>query len=229
MPNTFIAAITDPRKDGADYIARVRERLHEAGFDLDDGGLLTHADGLVGFYRFLDLDDGYDLLPAEAVALVERPPPCPGIGPVVGYFTWSHPTRPELAQRRLVPAIIAVGRGLIARTDDGRFRTAVNRIEFKLSDLFGKYGFGDGGALLSRDPDYLEYVRDEASTALAAAGFAAEVGIFDSSHNPVRIVGDVKKDGQLVEDSEITSELFCHPLTIWTYDPALPDDFEFWY
>ena len=124
------------------------------------------GDGLVGFYQFLDREEGRRLLPEDARPLVEKPGPYNG--PVVGYFSWTHAVDQRIAEARLLPAIISISRSIIARTDNGRHMETVRLIEFPLSSLVGNHGFDDGDALISRDDDYLRYVQREAEAALAA-------------------------------------------------------------
>jgi hypothetical protein len=167
---------------------------------------------------------GPGLLPEDARPLVDHPGPYSG--PVVGYFSWTHAVDPQLAEQRLVPAIVSLSRGVIARTDNGRHKQTVRLVEHSLSNLLGNHGFADGDVLVSRDDDYLRYVQREAEAALAAAGMSGDVGRFDTHHNPIRLVGDLRIGGRVVDDPE--PELLRHTMRIWTYDPSVLGDPEFW-
>ena len=165
MPYTFIAAIADDRIGTAGYRDWVRRQLAEGGFTLEDNGDLMCGDGLVGFYQFLDREEGRRLLPEDARPLVEKPGPYNGRGRLFQLDACG-----GSANRRGAPspAIISISRSIIARTDNGRHMETVRLIEFPLSSLVGNHGFDDGDALISRDDDYLRYVQREAEAALAA-------------------------------------------------------------
>lgn len=226
MPHTYIAAIMDGRIEGADYSQWVNDRLAANGFTLEPNGALKKGEELIGFYAFLDREEGDTLLSADALARVNAPGPHRGAA--VGYFAWTHVLEPQLAAQYLLPAIVAIGGGVVARTDDGRYKDTVGIIEFALSNLLGKYGFWDGDDLLSRDEAYLSYVQCEAKAALEAAGLSGEVGRFDSHHNPIRIVGDLRKDGRVLDESDEQTALDLHSMRIWARNPKVLEDVDFW-
>jgi hypothetical protein len=223
MVYTFIAAISDGRLAGDDYRDWTRRQLAEHGLQLADGELKRGGD-LIGFYAFLDRDRGEQLVSAEARRVLADPGPYGGA--VVGYFNWTHAVDERAGQTQLAPAILAIGRSVVARTDNGRFQQALRLVEFPLSNLTGKHGFADGEAFIARDDDYLRYVQREAQAAIAAAGLAGDVGRFDTHHNPIRLVGDLRLHGRVVENPE--RELAGHRFQIWALDLAMLADQEFW-
>jgi hypothetical protein len=223
MAYTFIAAISDGRLAGDDYRDWTRRQLAEHGFHLADGEL-KRGDDLIGFYAFLDRDQGEQLVPAEARRALAEAGPYGGA--VVGYFNWTHAVDERAGQTQLAPAILAIGRSVVARTDNGRFKHAIRLVEFPLSNLVGKHGFADGEALIGRDDDYLRYVQREARAAIAAAGLSGDVGRFDTHHNPIRLVGDLRLHGRVVDEPE--RELAGHRFRIWALDLASLTDQEFW-
>lgn len=223
MTYTFIAAIADGRLAGEDYRERTERQLDEHGLRFSDGDL-KRGDDLIGFYRFLDRDQGARVMPMEAQrALVD---PGPFGGTAVGYLNWTHAVDQRVGHAQMAPAILAVCRGIVARTDNGRFKQAIREINFLLSNLVGNHGFADGGALISRDDDYLRYVQRQAHAAIAAAGLSGHVGRFDTRHNPIRLVGDLRLHGRVVDEPE--RELAGHQVRIWALDLACLADREFW-
>lgn len=223
MTYTFIAAITDGRLAGEDYRDWTRRQLAEHGIQLASGEL-KRGDDLIGFYQFLDRDQGAPLMPAEARHAIADPGPFGGT--VVGYLNWSHSVDERVGQAQLAPAILAIGRSIVARTDNGCYKQALQPIEFPLSNLVGSHGFADGEALISRDDDYLRYVQREAQAAITAAGLSADVGRFDTHHNPIRLVGDLRLHGRVVDEPE--RELAGHRFRIWALDLKNLADGEFW-
>jgi hypothetical protein len=223
MPYTFIAAIADGRLAGADYRDWTGRQLVDYNFQLADGEL-KRGDDLIGFYTFLDRDQGAPLLPAEARYALADPGPFGGT--VVGYLNWTHTVDERVGQAQLAPAILTIGRSIVARTDNGRYKQALRCIEFPLSDLVGKHGFADGDALISRDDEYLRYVQREAEAAITAAGLSGDVGRFSTHHNPIRLAGDLRLHGRVVDDPE--RELAGHRFRIWALDLASLADWEFW-
>lgn len=223
MTYTFITAITDGRLASEDYCDWTRRQLAEHGFQLADGEL-KRGDDLIGFYAFLDRGQGAPLVPAEAQhALTDLGP---FGGTVLGYLNWTHAVNERVGQAQLAPAILAIGRSIVARTDNGRYKQALRPIEFPLSNLVGSHGFADGEALISREDDYLRYVQREAQAAIAAAGLSGDVGRFDTHHNPIRLVGDLRLHGRVVDNPE--HELAGHRFRIWALDMASLADWEFW-
>ena len=223
MQYTFLAAITNGRLAGADYRDWTRRQLAEHGFQLAEGEL-KRGDELVGFYAFLDRDRGAPLVPAEARRALADLGPYGGV--LAGYLNWTHAVDERVGQAQLAPAILAIGRSIVARTDNGLYKRAIQELEFSLSNLVGSHGFADGDALISRDDDYLRYVQREAQAAIAAAGLSGDVGRFDTHHNPIRLVGDLRLHGRVVDDAE--RELAGHRFRIWALDLACLDDLEFW-
>jgi len=223
MTYTFVAAIADNRLAGADYRDWTSRQLAEHGFRLEDGDL-KRGDDLVGFYAFFDRDQGVTLMPTDAHRALTDPGPYGGA--IAGYLNWTHALDERVGQAQLAPALLAIGCSLVARTDNGRYQQALRQIEFPLSNLVGSHGFADGEALVSRDDEYLRYVQREAQAAIAAAGLAGDVGKFDTHHNPIRIVGDLRLHGRVVSDPE--RELAGHRLRIWALDRACLADREFW-
>jgi hypothetical protein len=223
MTYTFVTAITDGRLAGEDYRDWTGRQLAEHGLQLTDGEI-KRGDDLIGFYAFLDRDQGTPLVPAEArQALAELGP---FGGTVVGYLNWTHAVDERAGQAQLAPAVLAIGRSIVARTDNGRYKQALRPVEFPLSNLVGNHGFADGEALISRDDDYLRYVQREAQAAIAAAGLSGDVGRFDTHHNPIRLVGDLRLHGRVVDEPE--RELAGHRFQIWALDLASLADWEFW-
>jgi hypothetical protein len=223
MTYTFIAAITDGRLAGEDYREWTQRQLAEHGLRFSDGDL-KRGDDLIGFYRFLDRDQGAPVMPVEAQRALADPGPFGGT--VAGYLNWTHAVDESVGQAQLAPAILAVCRGIVARTDNGHFKRAIRELDFLLSNLVGNHGFADGNALISRDDDYLRYVQRQAQAAIAAAGLSGDVGRFDSHHNPIRLAGDLRLHGRVVDDPE--RELAGHQFRIWAFDLACLADREFW-
>jgi hypothetical protein len=223
MTHTFLAAIVDGRLDGADFREWTRKQLADRNLRLE-GDELKLGDDLIGFYAFLDRERGARVMPDDARrALAELGPYG---GDVVGYFNWTHAVGERAGREHVAPAILAISRGVVARTDDGRFQQAIRRVEFPLSNLVGQHGFADGEALVGRDEAYLRYVQREAQAALAAAGVTGDVGTFDTHHNPIRLVGDLRLHGRVLDDPE--RELAGHAFRIWALDLASLADAGFW-
>ncbi|HET9624260.1 MAG TPA: hypothetical protein VFP84_22960 [Kofleriaceae bacterium] len=221
MTYTFIAAIAGNHLNDA-YSQWTVRKLADYGFSTANGDLKLN-DSLVGFCKFVDREAGRDLLPEGARRLVDDPGPYSG--PIAGYFQWTH-TVDESAAERLVPAMLAISRSVIARTDNGEFRAVVRQIEFPLTDLLGKFGFHDGDALLSRDDDYLAYVVGAVEAAVEAAGYAAHIGRYDGIHNPIRLAGDLEQSGKVIDDPSTALE--GHSVKIWALDLEIVNDREFW-
>jgi hypothetical protein len=223
MTYTFIAAIADGRLAGEDYREWTQRQLAERGFDVSDGDL-KRGDDLIGFYKFLDRDQGAPIMPVEAQRALADPGPFDST--VAGYLSWTHSLDERVGHAQLAPAILAIGRSIVARTDNGRFKRAIRELDFLLSNLVGNHGFADGNALISRDDDYLRYVQRQAQAAITAAGLSGDVGRFDSHHNPIRLAGDLRLHGRVVDDPE--RELAEHQFRIWALDLACLADREFW-
>jgi hypothetical protein len=223
MTYTFIAAIADGRLAGEDYREWTRRQLAERGFDVSDGDL-KRGDDLIGFYKFLDRDQGTPVMPVEAQRALADPGPFDST--VAGYLSWTHSLDERVGHAQLAPAILAIGRSIVARTDNGRFKHAIRELDFPLANLVGNHGFADGDALISRDDDYLRYVQRQAQAAITAAGLSGDVGRFDTHHNPIRLVGDLRLHGRVVDDPE--RELGGHQFRIWALDLACLTDREFW-
>lgn len=221
MKFTFIAAIAGNHLND-DYRQWTVRKLADHGFSTANGDLMLH-DNLVGFCEFVDCEVGRDLLSEGARRLVDDPGPYSG--PIAGYFHWTH-TVEERAAERLVPAMLAISRSVIARADNGEFRAVVRQIEFPLTDLLGKFGFRDGDALLSRDDDYMAYVVGAMEAAVEAAGYAAHIGRYDGIHNPIRIAGDLEQNGEAIADP--SAALDGHSVKIWALDLEIGNDHEFW-
>src|SRR5262245_59742536 len=115
MVYTFIAAISDGRLAGDDYRDWTLRQLAEHGLHLTDGEIKRGGD-LVGFYAFLDRDQGEQLVSAEARGTLADPGPYGGA--VLGYFNWTHAVDEHAGQTQLAPAILAIGRSVVARTDN---------------------------------------------------------------------------------------------------------------
>jgi hypothetical protein len=223
MPYTFIAAIADGRLGGADYRDWTRRQLADHNLHLDGDELKLGGD-LVGFYAFLDRDQGAPLMPTEARrALADLGPYS---GNVVGYLNWTHTVDERAGHEHVAPAILPISRSIVARTNNGHYRQAVRCVEFSLSTLVGKHGFADGDALISRDDDYLSYVQREAQAAITATGLSGDIVRFESHHNPIRLAGDLRLHGRVVDDPE--RELAGHRFRIWALDLASLADWEFW-
>jgi hypothetical protein len=223
MTYTFIAAIADGRLADEDYRDRTRRQLADHGFHLVDGEL-KQGDDLIGFYAFLDRDQGALVMPVQAQRALADPGPFDCA--VAGYLNWTHSVNERVGQAQLAPAIVAVCRSIVARTDTGSYKHVVREAKFPLSNLVGNHGFADGEALISRDDDYLRYVQHEAQDAIAAAGLSGDIGRFDSHHNPIRLVGDLRLHGRVVDDPE--RELAGHQFRIRARDLACLADREFW-
>src|SRR5262249_9097746 len=151
-------------------------------------------------YTFLDREEGTPLLSKEAQRALADPAPYGGA--VVGCLNWTHSVNERVGQTQLAPAILTLGRSIVARTDNAHYKHALQELEFPLSNLVGSHGFTDGEALISRDDDYLRYVQRAAQAAIAAAGLSGDVGRFDTHHNPIRLVGDLQLHGRVVDDPE---------------------------
>ncbi len=78
-------------------------------------------------YKFVDREARRDMLPEGARRLVDDPGP--HSGPIVGYFKWTH-ALDESVVGHLVPALLAISRSVVSRTDNGEFRVAMREIEF---------------------------------------------------------------------------------------------------
>jgi hypothetical protein len=223
MAYTFIAAIADGRLGGADYREWTQRQLADHNLHLA-GNELKLGDDLIGFYAFLDRDQGTPLMATEALRALADVGPYSG--EVAGYFNWTHTVNDRAGHEHVAPALLRIGRSIVARTDNGRYTQAVRCVEFSLSTLIGKHGFGDGDALISRDDEYLSYVQREAQAAIAAAGLSGDIVRFDTHHNPLRLVGDLRLHGRIVEDPE--TELAGHRFRVWALDLATLSDHEFW-
>jgi hypothetical protein len=82
------------------------------------------------------------------------------------------------------------------------------------------------GVAISRDDEYLSYVQREAQAAITAAGLSGDIVRLDTHHNPIRLVGDLRLHGRIVEDPE--TELAGHRFRVWALDVAALADHEFW-
>jgi hypothetical protein len=224
MTNTFIAAVANRRAAAGDWGGWVRAQLTEHGFTLTGDGELWFGDELVGRGELIERRAEDRLLPGEVRAVLDAP--APYTGPVVGYVGWTHAVAPELAERHLVPAMCVLSQSSIVRPDTGQHKRVVRPVAFSLANLVGNHGFADGEALLGRDDAYLRDVQRAAGAALTAAGLSGDVGRFDSHHNPIRLVGELRASGRVVDDPE--AELARHAVTIWAYDLAARRDPEFW-
>jgi hypothetical protein len=146
-------------------------------------------------------------LPTEAPRALADPGPFGGM--VAGYLNWTHSVDERVGQAQLAPVILTVCRSNVARTDNARYQHAIREIAFPLSNLVGSHGFADGDALISRDDDYLRYVQREAQNAVAAAGLSGDVGRFDTHHNPIRLVGDLRLHGPVVAKATALTAASC--------------------
>jgi hypothetical protein len=220
---TYIAAIHDALVDEPDWAAWLRRHLAAEQVTLADDELVLHVGEVVGRYELL--------APAAAAARHRDAPwwslePRPWLGGVAGFFSWTHAADERAAMAHLVPTLIRRGRGVIARLDSGRFHETVHPRTFSLANLLERHGFDDGEALLARDGDYLDHVVGEVERALAAAGFEAAVGVASTHHNPIRIVGEVRRGGVAIADP--LAALAASAVTLWAYDWDVLDDVAFW-
>jgi hypothetical protein len=220
---TYITAIRDALIEGSDWAAWLRRRLAEDEITLGDDSLVLHGDAVVGRYALIERDvaserhGGAPWFPRDSR---------PWVGDVAGFFSWTHAADEGIAMARLVPSLLRSGRGVVARPGNGRFHEPVVRRRFPLRDLLERHGFDDGDALLARDGAYLRDALDEIRRVLAAAGLEADVGASGSHHNPLGIVGDLRRGGVALRDP--AGELERLSVELWAFDWRVLDDTAFW-
>lgn len=229
----YVFVILDRPGIGSDWQAWLTFELSSRGFLLGRDGEIHEMDNqgaisrmsLLGFFRFLNVEETLDLLRearAEVSALAS-----PSSGPVRGAIAWEYLSLDEV-RSLFLPTLVYSAWGPVIRTEDLSFREIVREVAFDLRHLLSKFGFDDGGAFLSRAPDYMSYVEKAARQGLNEAGLDAEVGAQEGTHhNPLRIWTPIrrKRDGKEVGESALDGKL----MTIWAYDYSCLDDASFWW
>lgn len=223
MLYTFVAAIPQREDHPEQWQERLRQQLAAAQITPAADARLLHGDDLVGFYQFIDLEEGLTLFHAAPwLALAQE---CPWFQGLAGFFSWTHVADQALAEERLLPRL-AHASTVIARTDDHAFRQSVRLIEFSLTNLLSRHGFYDGDAFLSRDEAYLLSAYDEVAHALQAAGLAGHVVMLETAHNPLQLAGDLYRGEASIPDATLAlAEL---SVQIWAYDWDILKDPVFW-
>ena len=225
MPGQFIAAIMSAHlPDPEAWQDWLRHELVQHKVELGNDGNMTADGNYMGFYRLLSREQAqHEFGRALWFSLDEVPP---WLGHPVGFFAWCHLGCESEAESHLLPALVELSRGLCVRIDDGRFVHLATEREFSLSNLIGKHGFDDGDAFLSRNPDseYLRATVLQTRRVLEEAGLDVFIGIYGTHHNPLRMTGDVTKDGKVVDDRV----LWDLNIRLWTLNwPVLREE-TFW-
>ncbi|HVK68713.1 MAG TPA: hypothetical protein VM694_29845 [Polyangium sp.] len=182
----------------------------------------------IGTYRILDPDEARRTWKAAPWFDIEYP--CPWVGDVLGYCAVTLASSAQ-ATRNAPPRIdrdfflipfVHAARGILARPD-GAWRHLVVEHHHAVENVANKYGFSDGDLFLTRDDgSYLQAILDDANEKIRAAGAEGEVYFCGTSHNPVRLGDELKKDGKPVEAWQVFRD--DEEISFWGYDwEALKD------
>lgn len=220
----FISAIMDAELRGAAWKAWLQGELEKLGFIFGEDNEISYGDEMIGCYRFLECEEARLQYGDRAWFSLE--PESPWLGKPAGFFGWTHIINQDLAETHLLPALVRLGRGVVARTDTGAYKRMACLQSFSLTNLLGKHGFRDGDAFLSEDDDYMLYVLGEVERQLKTAGLEGHIGIFPTHHNPICLSGPLRKNGQIIKDEyPVLSKL---SVKLWTYDWDVLRDLAFW-
>ena len=224
-----VSVLLDQPEIGPEWKSWMTFELALRGIILDmkcDGDeiLLQKNEDIIGFYRFLELEQTEAMLQATGAEVHALR--CPWGGRIRGALGWSRLGLESELLDSFLPFLSRRCRGPFIHTDERIVHEPLRQVTFPLSNLTRKFGFDDGDALLNREPDYLEYVRREAETALARAGMVAGVGDIETHHNPMRIWGPIRRLDQWEEVPD--RELSSVSMTIWAYDDSFLKDVAYW-
>ncbi|MDI1477283.1 hypothetical protein [Polyangium sp. y55x31] len=183
---------------------------------------------IVGTYRILDPDEARRTWKAATWFDVEYP--CPWVGEVLGYCgvtlaPTAQATRdapPSIDRTFFLSPFVHAARGILARPE-GEWRHLVIEYHYGVENIASKYGFSDGDLFLTRDyGSYLQAIIDDANEKIRAAGAEGEVYFCGTSHNPVRLGDELKKDGEPVDVWQLFGD--DDEISFWGYDwDALKD------
>jgi hypothetical protein len=224
MQYTFVAAVLDGIIGAEDWRAWLKRKLAERNVRLGDDDEIWIGDAILGPYEHLDVAQAQAELGARPWFSLE--PLSPRLGKPVGFFTWTHMGDEELAAAQLVPALMDLARGFIARRDNDEVRHPVALRSYSLDNLVNRHGFYDGDDFLDRSDETLREVAAEAQLALSAAGLSAHVTVMSTHHNPIRLGSELRRDGVVVPDERAALDPLC--IHIWAYDWHIPRDMTFW-
>lgn len=210
---------------GTEWKSWLTFELALRGVMLDTNEDIIQDEMPIGGFRFLELDETAAMLQhsnAEVSAL-----DCPWVGRIRGSLGWIRADVNDEFLKAFLPTLARRCRGPFIQTDRKIQYDPLRQMKFSLKDLTSKYGFNDGEAFLSRDePGYLDYVRQEAESALVRAGIKASVGTTETHHNPLRIWGPILRSDGWEEVREW--ELDKYSMTIWAYDDSCLERVSYW-
>lgn len=219
-----VSVVLDQPGMGPEWKSWLTFELALRGVTLSTEGELVQDEMMFGAFRFLDLDETAEMLHhANANTKVLD---CPWAGRIRGALGWIRMDVDTVFLKAFLPTLARRCRGPFIQTDEKIQRDPLRLMEFSLKNLMSKYGFDDGEALLSREPDYLDYARREAESALTRSGIKASVGSTETHHNPLRIWGPLLRSDGWEEAREW--ELDNLSMTIWAYDNACLADVAYW-
>lgn len=223
MLYTFVAAIFQHKDQTDNWQDLVRQELSSSQFFLEVEDRLYHTDDLIGFYQFIELEEGPSLFHGTPwYALIQE---CPSFLKLVGFFNWTHVASETLAKECLVPSLVQ-NSIFIARTDNLEFKRCARLSDLSLINLLSKFGFDDGAAFLRRDEEHLLGIYDKIIQCMQAAGLEGHVVLLETAHNPLQLSGDLYRDGKRVKDEMLALEDLS--VTIWAYDWNILSDPIFW-
>ncbi|ADO72175.1 hypothetical protein [Stigmatella aurantiaca] len=219
---SHLAIILDQPAIGPEWKSWLTYELALRGLLLGTDGTVKEDRTLLGFFRFLGVQECEAVLRATRVEVHARE--CPWAGPMRGALGWEDAGSGEALLNSFIPVLIRRSRGPLIRLEDGVHHEPLRQVTFSLSNLTGKFGFEDGEALLCDSSDYLEYARNEAQAALTRAGLEAQVSITQTAHNPLRIWGDVTRNGKKISETVLQD----FSMTLWAFDWSCLRDETFW-
>jgi hypothetical protein len=217
---TFVTVIGDRLVRGS-WQAWLAAELAGAGVALAGNDLVAGGQTF-GFFRMLEVGE---LAESERDASWLAPRRCPWTGAPAGVFAWTHNISQDPARNRMIPALMSRGRGPFARLwgEDREVLESMALQRVRLATLLERHSQED---LLLRDDDYLADARRVAEAALATAGFEALVGTWPDD-NPLRIAGELQRNGCTVEDPQ--RALVGHTMELWTLDMGILQHPTFWF
>jgi hypothetical protein len=219
----LVASIPGPRIAPPDWRAWLEDRFATSRLALGEQGWLFHADGPIAWYELMDAASGRDRFQSEEwFPFLDL---SPWQGRVAAFLTWNHAPSAYLASEFLFPKLVELG-ALIAHLERADFRRTVRPMQFSLDGLLSKFGFEDGDAFVTQDEDYVMAVRDAMLSAIDASGLEGHITCFGGHHNPLRLTGDLLRDGQPVADA--AASLGRMSVTFDRRDWSVLQDKEFW-
>ncbi|HYN78160.1 MAG TPA: hypothetical protein VES73_10250 [Lamprocystis sp. (in: g-proteobacteria)] len=221
---TFVAAVLEQHLLNRPWRDFLSQGFAQSGLELAGDGTLTRAADLIGCYRLLEPELAQHRMDAGLWRSLQ--PASQRLGRPVGYFCWTHAADEQAARAHLLPAVLRLCRGVIARPDNGQTREAVCRRNFPLTNLLGKHGFDDGEAFLDRSDATLREALGEVELALKAADLEGYVSVFGTHHNPLRLSGGLRRNGQVVDDE--AQALDGLSISLWSYNWPVLDEVLFW-